>query len=242
MGQHHAGLLAQLVLLRLRHHANTIRNTRETLRIEILSWHRYADQFDVWTAGPCVRTCRLPLADDRSIYPRFGRGKRLDRVSFRSRIAPCPPPAFFFSFFFSPPPPNSTDPIGKDRKVFNISLVERFLIVRVYFLPLGMDYPYCRVLLCLAHTRCWPSGYRLMNVVEWEPSYTLVSSLVSTISFRFFRPCRVYHHGYKLLGSSGKTNLPPSPISLLHLLLFHFLTYSLLLILLLLLLIHSRVN
>lgn len=153
------------------------------------------------------------------------------------------PPPFFF-FFFLPPSPNSTDPIGKDRKVFNISLVERFLIVRVYFLPLGMDYPYCRVLLCLAHTRCWPSGYRLMNVVEWEPSYTLVSSLVSTISFRFFRPCRVYHHG-KLLGSSGKTNLPPSPISLLHLLLFHFLTYSLLLILLLLLvlfLIHSRVN
>ncbi|XP_014602943.1 PREDICTED: putative inorganic phosphate cotransporter isoform X5 [Polistes canadensis] len=38
-----------------------------------------------------------------------------------------------------------------------------------------MDYPYCRVQLCLARTHCWQSGYHQTRGAGWEPLSMLVS-------------------------------------------------------------------
>lgn len=72
-------------------------------------------------------------------------------------------------------------------------MCERFLIVRVYFLPLGMGYPYCRVLLCLARTQCWRSGFRPTNGVGWVPSSMPVSSFNAILPLCSI--CRVYRVG-----------------------------------------------
>lgn len=97
---------------------------------------------------------------------------------------------------------------NKTRRKIDV-MCERFLIVRVYFLPLGMDYPYCRVQLCLARTRCWPSGYRRMNAAGWEPSCMPVSSFAAILdsdlrgpsppfAARILLRCCIAYHGPRM--------------------------------------------
>nr|XP_012151210.1 PREDICTED: putative inorganic phosphate cotransporter isoform X4 [Megachile rotundata] len=80
MGLQDAGISVEFLLLRLRDHADTVRYTRETLRIEILSRHRDADQLGVWIAGARVRARRLLLSHGHTIRPRIGRGAQFGTV------------------------------------------------------------------------------------------------------------------------------------------------------------------
>lgn len=75
MGQHEAGLLVELVFLRVRDHSDTVRYTRETVWIEILPRRRHADQLGVRAAGTVVGEKGILLANGGSIHSRPGRGK-----------------------------------------------------------------------------------------------------------------------------------------------------------------------
>lgn len=75
VGHQATRLPPERLLLRLRYHADTVRYTRQALRIEIFPRDRHADQFALRAAGPGVGALGIPLADDRSLHPGFRRGK-----------------------------------------------------------------------------------------------------------------------------------------------------------------------
>lgn len=75
MGHDEAGLLAELLFLRLRPHADSIWNFGKTLRIQVLPRRGNADKLDIWASGANFSKMGLQLADGSSIHSRPGRGK-----------------------------------------------------------------------------------------------------------------------------------------------------------------------
>lgn len=63
MGHDEAGLLAELLLLRLRPHANPIWNFGEALRLQVLPRGGNADKLHIWASGANLSEMGLQLAD-----------------------------------------------------------------------------------------------------------------------------------------------------------------------------------
>lgn len=84
MGDGHPGLRAELLLLRLRNHADPLRHPGEAVRQHLLPRHWDADQFGVRAAGADRRRYGHLVADNRAIHTRIRRGEYRTETSTKS--------------------------------------------------------------------------------------------------------------------------------------------------------------
>lgn len=75
LGDGHAGLHPELVLLRLRDHADPVRHPVEAVREHLLPGRRDVDQLGVRVPGADLRSVRRRLANSREVHTRLRRGE-----------------------------------------------------------------------------------------------------------------------------------------------------------------------